>query len=121
MQSCSWSDGRTGHSVKIVADHEQRLVQEPRAPRGDKRRERPGVAGDVLHVGHGEGDRAAAGAGGRQEAEAVQEDHDQGLSGGVVREVQQRGTSLGHGEDRPQRRLKTCMILERQLTMIDGR
>lgn len=61
------------------------------------------------------------GAGGRQEAEAVQEDHDQGLSGGAVREVQQRGTSLGHGEDRPQRRLKTCMILERQLTMIDGR
>ena len=24
-------------------------------------------------------------------------------------------------KDRPQRRLKTCMILERQLTMIDGR
>lgn len=82
-----------------LADNEQWVLREPGAQGGDERGARPGVAGDVLHAGLGEGDRAAAGAGGREEAEAVREDDDQGLPSGAVRDVRQRGTSHGHGED----------------------
>jgi hypothetical protein len=86
-----------GHA--ILADNEQRILHEPRAQGGGERGARPAVAGDVLHAGPGEGDRAAAGAGGREEAEAVREDDDQGLPSGAVREVRRRGTSHGHCQD----------------------